>query len=220
MPEPLTTPRTRLLGAAMIAAPALLLASTVAHTAGGGLGEDQAGGVIQVYAMAAFMVAVVGLTRACEGPFPRTAAVMLLIGAIGVAGGVAYGINSIYVDLGSIDLNENVEGTAGPLALQLPGLLFPLTFVVLGVALARAQTEPRWCAIALAVAGVLFPISRIGGIEILAVIADAVFLLALVPLGWRILQGRDLGETRPRREERSPAAAGASSAHSRGPTSP
>jgi len=196
----------------MIAAPALLLASTVTSVAGGGLGEDQAGGVIQVYAMAAFMMTVVGLTRACADPFPRAAAVLMLVGALGVAGGVAYGINSIYADIGSVDLNDNVEGAAGPLALQLPGILFPLTFVALGAALVRAHAKPRWCAIALAVAGVLFPVSRIGGVEILAVVADIVFLLALAPLGWTILQGRELAPTRPRGEERSPTRG--SSAHS------
>lgn len=84
----LNTPRTRVLGGGMIAAPALLLASTVIYAAGGGLGEDQAGGVIQVYAMAAFMLALVGVTRMLEDPSPRAAAVLMLIGAIGVAGGV------------------------------------------------------------------------------------------------------------------------------------
>jgi len=94
------------------------------------------------------------------------------------------------------------------------GILFPLTFVGLGLALVRAHAEPRWCAIALAVAGLLFPVSRIGGIETLALVADVVFLLALVPLGWTILQGRELRETRPQREERSRGATGTSSAQS------
>lgn len=191
----------------MIAAPVLLLASTAAHAAGGGLGEDQAGGVIQVYAMAAFLLALVGLTRMLEDHSPRAATALTLIGALGVAGGVGYGVNSIYVDLGSLDLNNNVEGVAGPLALQLPGLLFPLAFVALGVMLVRAHAVPRWCGIVLAVAGVLFPLSRIPSIEALALVTDSLFVVALVPLGWAILQGRHLVASSPHQPQRSPATA-------------
>jgi len=102
---------------------------------------------------------------------------------------VAHPINGIYVDVGSLDLNNDVEGAVPPLALQLPGVWFSVTFVALGVALVRAHAKPRWCAVALAVAGVLFPVSRIGGVETLAAVADVVFLLALTSLGWAIFQG-------------------------------
>lgn len=200
------TPRTRLLGAAMIVAPLLLLASTVAYTLGGGLGEDQVGGVLQVYAMAAFMLAVIGLTRMLEHHAPRAAAALTLIGAIGVAGGVAYGINSIYADIGTLDLNENVEGAAGPLALQMPGILFPLTFVALGVALARTHAQPRRYFIALAAAGVLFPLSRIPSVETLALLADTLFVAALLPLGWAMLRDDPRAATYPHESNRSPAA--------------
>jgi len=186
------TPRTRLFGAATIAAPVLLIASTTAYTAGDGLGEDQVGGVIQVYAMVAFMLTVVGLTQMLENLSPRVAALLTLVGVLGVAGGVGYGINSIYADIGTIDLNDDVAGAAGPLALQLPGILFPLTFVGLGVALLRTHVQPRWCAVALVVAGVLFPLSRIPSVEILALAADTVFLVALLPLGSAMLRGRDV----------------------------
>lgn len=188
---------TRLMGAAMIAAPVLFLASTLTHAAGNGLGEDVAGGVIQVYAMATFSLVVIGLARILETRLPRAATAIMLIGVVGVAGGVAYGINSIYAAIGSIDLNETGEGVAGPLALQIPGLLFPLTFVALGVALVRAHAEPRWCGFALVAAGVLFPLGRIPSVDALAVAADTLFLIALAPLGWAILHGRDPVATTP-----------------------
>ncbi len=80
---------------------------------------------------------------------------------------------------------------AGQLALQLPGIVFPLSFIAIGVALVRARTQPRWCGIVLTLAAALFPVSRIGDVEVLAIAVDVLFLVALVPLGWAILHGRD-----------------------------
>lgn len=178
-----STPRQRLVGAAMLIAPALLLVSTIAHVAGSGLGEDQTGGVIQVYAFAAFFVVLIGLTQMLEAVAPRAATALTVTGSLGVAAGVGYGINSIYAALGTTDINDNVENAAGPLALQLPGILFPLTFIALGVLLMRARVEPRWSLPLLIAAAIAFPLSRIPSIEPLALVADTLFLLALVPLG-------------------------------------
>jgi hypothetical protein len=45
---------------------------------------------------------------------------------------------------------------------------------------------------ALIVAAILFPVSRIFGIAAIAIAADVVFLVDLTPLGWATLQGRRL----------------------------
>lgn len=179
----------RVVGFAMIAAPLLLLASDLVYTAGDGLGEDSAGGAIQVYAMAAWFLVLVGLTRLVEAPFPRLAAALLVVGSLGVAGGVAWGLDAIFID----ETGANVEdlGTAGVLTLNIPGILFPLALLGLGLALIRAVIEPRWAGMVLAVAAILFPISRIGNVEALAIADDVLFIVALAPLGWAILQGRD-----------------------------
>ena len=184
-----TSARARLLGAAMIGAPALLLVSTMVYAAGGGINNDRAGGIIQVYALAAWILVVIGLTQILEVPFPRAAAVLTLIGALGVTGGIAYGIDSIH--LAATGVSAEDLGAAGPLALQIPGLLFPLAHIGVGVGLLRAKVQPRWSGIALIVAAILFPASRIPAIAALAIAADALFILALAPLGWAILQGRD-----------------------------
>lgn len=180
----------RLFGAAMIIAPVLLLASTIAAVLGEGLGEDQAGGVLQMYAAAAFFLAIIGLTRLIEATAPRAAAALTVFGAFGVAGAAGYAINSIYAAIGPVNLNENVDGSAGQLALQTPGILFPLTFIGIGIFLLRGHVEPRWSGIALILGGVLFPVSRIGSIDALAPVPDALLLIGLVPLGLALLKGR------------------------------
>ena len=183
------TARDRLLGAAMIIGPLLLFVSTVASTAGGGINNDRAGGAIQVYAMAVWTLVVIGLTRLLEAPFPRAAAVLTLAGALGVAGGVAYGVDSIHVAESGVTAED--IGAAGPLALYVPGILFPLAHIGIGIALMRANVQPRWSGIVLVVAAILFPASRMPSVEALAIACDALFLLALAPLGWATLQGRD-----------------------------
>lgn len=184
-----TSARDRVLGAAMIGAPVVLLASTLAYAAGGGINNDRVGGIIQVYAMAAWILVVIGLTQILEAPFPRAAAVLTLIGALGVAGGVAFGIDSIH--MAATGSSARQLGAAGPLALNIPGILFPLAHVGIGVGLLRANVQPRWAGIVLIVAAILFPASRIPAVVALAIAADALFLIALAPLGWAILQQRD-----------------------------
>jgi hypothetical protein len=66
-----------------------------------------------------------------------------------------------------------------------------LAHVGIGVGLLRANVQPRWAGIALIVAAILFPASRIPAVVALAIAADALFLIALAPLGWAILQERD-----------------------------
>lgn len=62
----------RMTGLAVIVAPLLLLASTLAYVANGeGLSEGEVAGAIQIWAFITFGVAVVGLARALEAFAPR-----------------------------------------------------------------------------------------------------------------------------------------------------
>src|SRR5882724_10535467 len=90
-----STPLRRVFGAALIIAPVVSLISTVVYVAGGGLNDDQAGGVIQVYGVIAYAVAIFALIRLLEEPLPRFAAVVTVLGMMTVAAGVAFGNDSI-----------------------------------------------------------------------------------------------------------------------------
>jgi hypothetical protein len=194
------TPRARLEGAAMIAAPVLLLVSTIVSLAGGGLTSDRAGGAIQVYAFAAFFLVVAGATRLLETAMPRVGAALYLVGSLGAAAGVAFGLERIATDLTGLRLADQAD-VAVQLGLLLPGILFPLSMVGIGVALMRARLAgvPGWVGGALATAGVLFPVSRIGEVDALAIVADVILLIALVPLGMAILNRRRAGLPTPDR---------------------
>jgi len=180
-------PRTRLLGAALIVAPLLLLASSLASAAG----SEATRGVLGFYAFATFALVVVTLTQSFAATLPRAAAALTVVGVLGAAAGVGFSIDAIHSTLpGSVELIDD-GGTAGVLVANVPGLMGPLAWIGIGIALLRSGVQPRWCGAALVVAGLLFPVSRIGDIAALAIVDDLIFLLALAPLGWAIVQGRE-----------------------------
>lgn len=199
-----TTPRTRLLGGATLVAPVLLLASSLAYLAGEGTGVGQAGGVIQFWAFVAFALAVVGLTGALEIRAPRAATALLALGMAGALAGAGFGIDAVRADLAGGARLIDAQTVASILVTNLPGVVFPLVLIGLGVLLGRGGAQPRWAAVALGIGGALFPLSRIGSIEGLAVVGDVVLLAALVPLGLRLMRGDAL--VGPVSARRAPAA--------------
>ena len=176
---------------AVVAAPVLLMASTASYIANGdGMNTGELGGALQVWAMILFAVAAVTLTGRFSGVAPRAAAVLLVVGLAGAAGGVAYGIDSIQAAVFDNTSVQESDSAAAPLALQIPGLLFPLGLVGTGVMLARTATAPVWAAWLLVIGAALFPIARIPDIAALALVGDALLVLSLAAIGWDALGSR------------------------------
>ena len=186
----------RLFAAAMILGPVLLLGSSVAFAAGGGLNEDELGGALLVYAFVALTVVAIGIARAVERALPRASAALLAFAVLGCGAGVGFGIDSIHAGLPGGTGLEDADSAAATLALFVPGAIFPLSFAALGVALWRARVSPRPSGPLLVAASLLFPIANIPDSEAIAVTANALFVVALWPLGitWlrqpRIIVGR------------------------------
>jgi hypothetical protein len=186
----------RLFAGAMILGPVLLLGSSVAFAAGGGLNEDELGDALLVYAFVALTVVAIGIARAVERALPRASAALLAFAVLGCGAGVGFGIDSIHAGLPGGTGLEDADSAAGTLALFVPGAIFPLSFAALGVALWRARVSPRASGPLLVAASLLFPIANIPDSEAIAVTANALFVVALWPLGitWlrqpRIIVGR------------------------------
>lgn len=183
----------RLFGGAMIAGPLLLLASVVAFVTGGGLNADELGGALMVYALVAMTVVAVGITRALQPSLPRMSAALLGVAVLGCAGGVGFGIDSIHAALPGHAGLEDADSAAAIVALFVPGVLFPLSFAALGVALWRARVDPPLSGLLLVVAAIMFPIANIPDVEIVAVAANAMFVVALAPLGVTWLRRGHIG---------------------------
>ena len=173
----------RLFAGAMILGPVLLLGSSVAFAAGGGPNQDELGGALLVYAFVALTVVAIGIARAVEQALPRASAALLAFAVLGCGAGVGFGIDSIHAALPGGTGLEDAESAAGTLALLVPGAIFPLSFAALGVALWRARVSPAASGPLLVAASLLFPVANIPDSEAIAVTANALFVVALWPLG-------------------------------------
>jgi len=185
-PAVATSPLTRLTGAAFLAAPVVLLSSSLAWNA------DVARGVLGFYACAIFLLVIVTLTQAIAGQFPRAAVALTVLGVLGAAAGVGFNIDNIHGALLDDTYIVDEGGLASALVANVPGLMFPLAWVGIGIALLRGGVQPRLSAITLIVAGALFPVARIGEVAELAILDDLLFCVALAPLGLAVMQGREL----------------------------
>lgn len=178
----------------MIVAPALLLASTAAYSLGDGFNEDEIGGAVQVYAIVGFGLVMVGIARLVEPHSPRLALAIVGTGLLGMAGGVTYGLDSIH--FAYTGMTGEDMGAAGPMVLQGLGIFFPVSSFIAGLALIVTCRQPRWSGYLLLPAAILFPLSRIPSIEPLGLVADGLFVLALWPLGWALIGGREAASER------------------------
>jgi hypothetical protein len=167
----------------MLLGPLLLLGSSVAFAAGGGPNEDELGGALLVYAFVAMTVVAIGIARALEPALPRASAALLAFAVLGCGGGLGFGIDSIHAGLPGGASLEDADSAAASLALFVPGAIFPLSFAALGVALWRAGVSPRPSGPLLVAASLLFPVGNIPDSEAIAIAANALFVVALWPLG-------------------------------------
>lgn len=179
-------PTDLVVGAATIAGPLLLLASSVAWLAE----ADAANAILLMWAFIGLGITIVGFSQRLRATLPWAAAVVLGIGIIGAAGGAGYAVEAAMVDHFGVERLNDQSTLATVLVLQLPGILYPLSFVVAAAAAWRARLLAPQHAAVLGIGALLFPASRIPDIAGLGVAADAVMCLALVPVGLALLTGR------------------------------
>lgn len=181
---------------AMVAAPLLLLASTIAFlTVGGGINDGILGGVLTVWSVVALALALLGCSRLVEASMPRGAQV-LTFGAVSVAvGGAGFGIAAIYVQLLRDDFG--IDGVAafdahplGILALLPWGWFMPISCVLAGALFWRSGILPWWHGVLFILGGVLFVTSRPAQIAPIAIATDLVLVAAFAGLGLRLLAQR------------------------------
>src|SRR5688500_9846719 len=158
-----SSPLERLLTAALLVAPAVYLIADLLYATRGW--DDPAAAVVHVLGAVGYTLVMVRLVTLGTG---LPAAVLLLVGAFGAAGDVAYGFNAIHVSLGDTDL---VDATGAAVLIKPLGLCFPLT-LLLGAAVLR-RAAPAWAVALLAVSALAWPIAHIANIGWLAVVVNA-----------------------------------------------
>lgn len=166
-----TSPTDRVLTASLVAAPLMYLVTDSLYAARGW--TDATAGVVHV--LAAIAYAFVPLRVATWLPREsRLAAFVIVTGVVGMAGNVAYGFETIHLSLGDIQLVDQ-PGAAN--LIKPLGLVFPLSFALVAVTLARLGL--RWQAAVVLVAIICWPIAHIGNIAAAAVPVNVALVVAL-----------------------------------------
>jgi hypothetical protein len=163
MPAMTSTPLERLLTGSLVVAPAIYLIADLLYATRGW--DDPAAAVVHVLAAVGYTLVMVRLVTLGNGIL---AAVLLVVGAFGAAGDVAYGFNTIHVSLGDTDL---VDATGAAVLIKPLGLCFPLT-LLLGAAVLR-RIARTWTVALLAVSAIAWPVAHIANIGWLAVAVNA-----------------------------------------------
>jgi hypothetical protein len=163
MPAMTSTPLQRLLTASLVVAPAIYLIADLLYATRGW--DDPTAAVVHVLAAVGYTLVMVRLVTLSNDIL---AAVLLVVGAFGAAGDVAYGFNAIHVSLGDTDL---VDATGAAVLIKPLGLCFPFT-LLLGAAVLR-RIAPTWTVALLAVSAIAWPVAHIANIGWLAVSVNA-----------------------------------------------
>ena len=159
----------------MVLAPLLLIASTLATLPDDNFSESVPQGVLQLFAMGMFFLAYVAVSQLVATKLPRASTLLMVAGAIGAQAGTSFAVVMIARAKGL----ELQAGDALELAFNLPGVLFPLTWLALGLCLLATKAAPAWAGAGLMLAAICFPVSRIGATAEIAVVADVLFLASL-----------------------------------------
>jgi hypothetical protein len=163
------TPSDRLLATSLLVAPLLSLAADSTYAARGW--DDPTAGVLHVLGAVAYGFVVLHVA----GRLPRDsrlAAAIVLTGLVGLAGNVAYGFEAIHTSFGDVAL---VDRTGAANLIKPLGLFFPLSFVLVAVALGRLGHRSQ----ALLVLGAMlvWPIAHIADIAPLAVAVNVALVV-------------------------------------------
>lgn len=184
----------KLYALALIMAPLLLALSTFFWE---GAHLTTTGGTIQVYSYVFWIPAFLGLLSLLRPTMPTFSVwAILLISWVSIAGN-NFGLQGVYTDSmistgageAQVAAVEEAMGLASLWVFYVPGVLYPLTLLLLGFLLWRAKAVPAYLALMLCAGAIAFPISRIPRIEMIAHLADLLLLIAAGGIGWLIWQG-------------------------------
>jgi hypothetical protein len=129
---------------------------------------------------------------------PRYAVLGWLFAVYGcLCGGVAFGLEGIFADIFNISHQTMLEGLGRhPLMANVifwvGGPAFPVSVLILGIVLTRTKMVASWVGITFALAGLLFPLSRIPRNELIAHVVDVFMLIPLIYLSLQLLQNGKL----------------------------
>jgi hypothetical protein len=143
-------------------------------------------GWLQVLAFAFWIVAFKGLLNYTKPKLPIFSAVGFLIVVYAMIGGAGFGYDGIYTEAMGITTHEESKALASEIGMPLifslfiPGALFPLCIIAIGIALIRIKSVKPWIGILFIIAGISFPLGRIPRIDLFAHASNILLILSHV----------------------------------------
>ena len=151
-------------------------------------------GTFQFYSFVFWVFAFQALFSLVQDEMPRYAAWGFLIAVLSCMGGAAFGLDGIYSEaLGITDtvakntFHEKM-GNALFYAMYIPGLLFPISLLGIGISYIRSQRMSSVVGIALGTAAVGFPLSAMPRIQWLAQLDSLFFLILFSTIAFKVWQ--------------------------------
>jgi hypothetical protein len=167
--------------AAAIVGPVLLLASSAAWIGGD---REELRGILTFWSMPFLALAVFGAAGRLRTRAPIGRAVVTALITIGACAGAGFATEASMVEHFGVERLIDQDTTSAMLGLGLPGPLFAVALVVLGVLSFRHRTMPPAAAILLAAGGALFPAGRIPQIAGLAMATDLLLIAAFASVAF------------------------------------
>ncbi|MBK8955643.1 MAG: hypothetical protein IPM34_08810 [Saprospiraceae bacterium] len=143
-------------------------------------------GALQVLSFLFWIFAFQGMFHQIQDDYPRYAVWGFFLAVYGCLAGNNFGVDGIFIDAFKElfpDATEKFNGKTGTgalIAFFLPGALAPLSWTVLGGLFFIKKKIPKWNALALIIAGIGFPLSRIPRIDWLAHMDNALLLISMI----------------------------------------
>jgi len=175
--------------ASMILAP-LLLAISQFFWAGQVLSSTA--GALQVLSFLFWIFAFQGMFEQIKEAYPKYAVWGFFLAVYGCLAGNNFGVEGIFIDAynnlvpdSAVGFNGKV-GNAALIAFFIPGALAPLSWLILGILFVIQKKIPLWLGLSLVIAAIGFPLSRIPRIDWLAHLDNALLLVSMVILAFKL----------------------------------
>lgn len=189
--------KTKLYAASLIVAPLFYaLSSFFWHTTGQYTEYTVTSGTLLIVGSVFWVFAFAALFDLLKDKVPRYAIWGFFIAVYGcLCGGIGFALRDIFTLAFHIPHKQMLETFAkypvfDNIVFWIGGPAFPLSLLVLGIVLAVTKRFSLWVGALIALNGVLFPVSRIMRIEMIAHAADVCMLVPMVYLGWQLITNK------------------------------
>jgi len=153
-------------------------------------------GTLLIVGSVFWVLAFTALFDLLKDRHPRYAAWGLMVAIYGcLCGGVGFALRDIITLLLHIPHKQILEAFAQypifeNIVFSVGGPAFPMSLLVVGIVLTATKKVPLWIGVLMGLSGVLFPVSRIMRIEMIAHATDVCMLVPMVYLGWQLITNK------------------------------